>query len=152
MMSALLLLLGTAHATTFTSALGLADLAARSDQAVQGRVVSLEPVLRAERIWTLARVDVAGGPDVDVWVLGGCLPERDLCMTVAGSPRPEVGERVFTFVSEGRVTGLAQGWFVLHGEDAVRDLSGLVFADGRAPVASVRVAELLEAARAIPRR
>jgi hypothetical protein len=151
-MIAALFLVGSAHATTFTSALGLQDLAARSDHAVQGRVVSLEPVLRGERIWTLARVDVAEGPDVDVWVLGGCLPERDLCMTVAGSPRPEVGERVFTFLSEGRVTGLAQGWFVLHGDDGVRDLSGLVFADGRAPVSSVRITELQEAARAVPRR
>ncbi len=142
-------LAGLAQATTFTTPLSLDDLAVRSDRAVHGRVVSVEGVVRAEQIWTLARIHPETGPDVDTWVLGGCLAERDLCMTVAGSPRPAVGEHVFVFLRETRVTGLSQGWFVMHGESGIRDLSGIVFADGRSAPVSVELDALRAAATTI---
>ena len=148
-MTLLLALVHLARATTFASPLSLEDLAARSDQAVSGRVVSVEAVLRAEQVWTLARIHPDSGPDVDAWVMGGCLTERDLCMTVAGSPRPAVGEHVFAFLREARVTGLSQGWFVMHGTAGIRDLSGIVFADGRTAPVSVELDALQAAAATI---
>ena len=151
-MTLLVALASLAQATTFASPLSLEDLATRSDQAVHGRVVSVEGVMRAEQIWTLARIHPETGADVDAWVLGGCLAERDLCMTVAGSPRPAVGENVFVFLREARVTGLSQGWFVLHGDAGIRDLSGIVFADGKSAPVSVDLDALNEAAATIPPR
>jgi hypothetical protein len=141
-----LLLAGLAEATTYARPLTVDDLAERSDHALAGRVLSVEGVLRGGRIWTLARVDADSGPDMDVWALGGCIPGQDLCMTVAGSPRPEPGTRVFLFLERGRVTGMAQGFFVLDGGTGVRDLSGIVFADGGSAPTRVSLTELEAAA------
>ncbi len=133
----------TAFATTFARPSELAELAARSDYALAGKVVSTEGVIRSGRIWTLARIDADDdGPDMDVWTLGGCVPEQNLCMTVAGSPEPKTGDDVVVFLTEGRVTGLAQGWFRVRDGVGVRDLSGLTFADGAAPPARIDVSEL----------
>jgi hypothetical protein len=147
-----LLLAAVAHATTFSQALTLPELAERSDHALSGTIVSVEGVLRAGKIWTLARVRADEGPDTDVWVMGGCMPERDLCMTVAGSPQPQQGEKVFVFLSEGRLTGLSQGFFRVDGGRGVRDLSGLTFLDGAQPPTSLTIDELRAAAATVKKK
>jgi len=144
-----LLIAGLAQATTFARPLTVADLTERSDYALSGRVLSTEGVMRGGKIWTLARVDADEGPDMDVWVMGGCMAGQDLCMTVAGSPKPEPGTSVFLFLDRGRVTGMAQGYFVLDGNVAERDLSGIVFADGTTGDARVALAELRAAAQQV---
>ncbi len=148
-----LLMAGLARATTFSAPMTLDDLAERSDIAVQGRVVEVVATLQDGRIWTRAKIHPDTGGDVEALVLGGCLPDKDLCMTVAGAPVPQVGERVYAFLKEGRVTGMSQGWFEVLGEDAVRDTNGLVFANGAAaptrfPLQDVvRASERINAAR-----
>ncbi len=147
-----LIFAAAAQATTFSQALTLPELAERSDHALTGTIVSVEGVLRGGKIWTLARVKADEGPDTDVWVLGGCMPEKDLCMTVAGSPQPQQGEKVFVFLSEGRVTGLSQGFFRVDGARGTRDLSGITFLDGAQPSASLTLDELRVAAAGIKKK
>lgn len=149
-----LLIAGLARATTFSAPMTLDELAERSDTAVQGRVVAVETSLRDGRIWTRAQIHPDTGADVDALMLGGCLAEKDLCMTVAGAPVPQVGDRVHAFLKEGRVTGMSQGWFEVFGEDAVRDTSGLVFANGAAAPARLPLQDVVRASERLnsPRR
>lgn len=147
-----LLFVAAAQATTFSQALSLPELADRSDHALSGTIVSVEGVLRGSKIWTLARVRADEGPDTDVWVMGGCMPEKDLCMTVAGSPQPQQGERVFVFLSEGRVTGLSQGFFRIDGQVVTRDLSGITFLDGAQPPMRLALDEIRAAAAKVKKK
>ena len=147
-----LLFVAAAQATTFSQALSLPELADRSDHALSGTIVSVEGVLRGSKIWTLARVRADEGPDTDVWMMGGCMPEKDLCMTVAGSPQPQQGERVFVFLSEGRVTGLSQGFFRIDGQVVTRDLSGITFLDGAQPPMRLALDDIRTAAANVKKK
>ncbi len=138
----LLALLTSARATLVAAALDPAALAVLSDATVFGDVVDVRNVWEGGRIWTVATLDLVDlDESADVWIPGGCI--AGVCLTVAGAPWVEPGERVFVFLNHDRPTSLAQGLFHVRGDVALREFRGLTFLDGERPAPAVPLAELL---------
>jgi hypothetical protein len=137
----MLSLITLAHATLAARALDPTELAQLSNDTAYGDVVEVRTERTQGSLFTVATVQrLDGNGTVDVWLPGGC--EDGLCLTVAGSPRVTPGERVFVFLRNGSPTSLAQGLFRVHGGEATRDVRGLSFAAGPAPVPSFPIAVL----------
>lgn len=140
----IVLLASIGLATTLQRPLAIEELAARSDAAVLGEVIAADVQAKQGRLWTKLLIDAEDGGHTVAWVPGGCLD--GVCMDVLGAPKAGVGDRVFVFLSDGRVTGLAQGLFLVSGEEGVRELGGLTFREEADAPTRVPLAELREAA------
>jgi hypothetical protein len=110
-------------------ALDPAALAVFSDATAFGDVREVHTVWEKGLIWTVATLDLVDeDATADVWIPGGCIGA--VCLTIPGAPLVDEGERVFVFLREQQPTGLAQGLFHVDGGEAVRDMEGVVFANG----------------------
>ena len=147
----LLTLVAAAQATLVAEALDPAALAVLSDATAFGDVVDVRTVWEGPAIWTVATLDLVDlDGTADVWIPGGCV--GGVCLTVAGAPWVEPGERIFVFLRKEKPTSLAQGLFHVRGEVAVRDVHGLAFVDGERPRAAVALAELRAAVPRVGRQ
>lgn len=125
-------LIALAYATLAARGLDPAELARLSTDTAYGDVVAVRIERARQSLFTVATVrQLDGGGDVEVWLPGGCLD--GICLTVAGAPRVEMGERLFVFLRDGSPTSLAQGLFRVQGDQAHRNVAGLNFAQGAAP-------------------
>lgn len=141
----LLILAAVAQATIAAQALDPAGLAALSDGVAFGDVTEVRTLMEDERIWTVATVEALDrGGATEVWIPGGCI--EDLCLTVAGTPKVRVGERVFVFLRKNEPTSWAQGLFHVTGDVATRDTRGMSTRDGTTPTASFSLTELRKVA------
>ncbi len=149
----LLILAAVAQATIAAQALDPAGLAAISDGVAFGDVTELRTLMEDEKIWTIATVTGAKGEaplrggETEVWIPGGCI--EDLCLTIAGTPKVTVGERVFVFLRKNEPTSWSQGLFHVKGNVATRDTRGMSMSDGVAPKASFALSELIKVAPAL---
>lgn len=130
----ILLLLASAHASTFTAPYSLEQLSERSAHVVRGQVLSLHVEIVDDIPWTVATIQVdeaLQGPDADrieVRWPGGVVSD-ELAMDVSGTPTVREGERVVVFVDPStHLVGLSQG--LLHMQDEAhlwRDWDELAF-------------------------
>lgn len=137
----ILALLTAAHATTSTAALDPTALALLSDATAFGDVSEVRTVYEGTMIWTVATLQLVDLDDeAEVWIPGGCL--GGLCLTVAGAPWVEPGERVFVFLRNQRPTSLSQGLFHISDGVALRDTHGISFTGGQKPAPAYDVEAL----------
>lgn len=139
-----LLTLAIAAASTLAPVPDLEALAAASDAAVYGDVVSLTPRRVNGEIHTVATVRAEDGQLATVQLEGGCL--EGLCMTVPGVPRILVGERVFVFLHNGRPTRSSLGLFHIRHPDEWAEPAGFAIPGSGAPAIQAPIRALIEAA------
>lgn len=148
----ILLLLASAHASTFTAPYSLEQLSDRSAHVVRGRVLSVHVEVVDARPWTVATIQVAEalqGPDADrieVRWPGGVTPDG-LAMDVSGTPTVREGERVVVFVdARDHVVGLSQGVLHMQDEDHLwRDWDEIAFLSNPDPAPYVTLDQVRDA-------
>ncbi len=142
----MIFLLALAHATLVARGLDPEALAALSTHTAYGDVIAVRTERTERSIFTVATVQSLNAPGtVDVRLQGGC--HEGICLTVAGSPTVREGERIFVFLRGDQPTSFAQGFFVVEGNEARRDVRGLDFREGGPPAAVFPLATLLKLAR-----
>lgn len=147
----ILALFATAQATVVAKALDPFALAIISDATAFGDVTEVETRWEGGMIWTVATLSLVDlDEEAEVWIPGGCM--SGLCLTVAGTPWVDEGERVFVFLRDDQPTSLAQGLFHVEGEVAVRDTEKLAFREGEKPQAAYEMSEIRRAEATVPRR
>ncbi|MBM4366838.1 MAG: hypothetical protein FJ102_11545 [Deltaproteobacteria bacterium] len=147
----ILALLASAQATMVAKALDPFALAILSDATAFGDVTEVETRWEGGMIWTVATLSLVDlDEEAEVWIPGGCM--SGLCLTVAGTPWVDEGERVFVFLRDEQPTSLAQGLFHVEGDVAVRDTEGLAVREGAKPQAAYEMSEIRRAEATVPRR
>lgn len=140
----MILFLGLALASTLAPLPDLEALAAASDAAVYGSVISLRPEQTHGTIHTIVTVRTDEGSLVAVHLEGGCVD--GLCMTVPGVPRVAIGERLFVFLLNGQPTRSALGLFHVRHPEAWAEPAGFAIPGSGAPAIQAPVRALIEAA------
>jgi hypothetical protein len=150
-----------AAATTGVAPLGVDELTALADLAIEGRVVSIRAREVGRQIFTDIEVEVVDavkgrpGKVVRLRLYGGVANGRRT--TVVGAPCLTAGEEVFLFLkSVGAqafgVVNLSEGKFAIArgpaGVMVERDLRGITYLDARRPLLPRTLSELKAAVRA----
>lgn len=137
-------------ATMVAAALDPAGLARLSDGWAEGAVTETSTQWSEGSIWTIARLEDEHGRATELWLRGGCID--GVCLTVAGVPTVEQGDRLYVFLRGREPTSLSQGLFYVEGDTALRDTTALAVAQGPKPTARYALSDLRRAGAKLPQR